>query len=386
MGHSPHPDAREDPPANHHPMATEKQIRANQLTARKSTGPRTEEGKAQSRRNALKHGLAGARVVLPEDEEAAVRARAAEWHSSLKPSNAYELWLAERIAVASIRIERCEWLERERRKRLADRALDDWEEDRRIAAEKLGANLAHDPCAVALALQQTSQGCDWLLERWHRLVRALDYNGGWTDDQRRLALDMLGMARELRDGIMPLVPEHDKEALLARKSAVRKEIRRLERREEVLDARDLAEQRAVVAGEAAEADTDLALLRRYEAACHRGQQWALKQLKEGRHGVNTHHLPLPTTPSPPALDENSLPPVSGGAPGPEEEAPPRTVEEPPRAIAGRAPGRPETADTPSRDVPTLTSRRGLNDFVFGPSPGEGNRRPRRAQRRLERKA
>jgi hypothetical protein len=327
-------------------MATEKQIRANQLNAQKSTGPRTEEGKPQSRRNALKHGLTGAGIVLPEDEEAAVRARAAEWHSSLKPSNPYELWLVHRIAVASIRIERCEWLERERRKRLADRALDDWEEDRRIAAERLGANLAHDPCAVALALQQTSQGCDWLLERWHGLVRSLDYDGGWTDDQRRLALDLLGIARELRDGIMPLVPEHDKEALWVRKSAVRQEIRRLERRRaEVLEARDLAEQRAVVAGEVAEADPELALLRRYEGACHRSQQWALKQLKEGRHGVNPPDLPLPTSPSPPARDENSLPPVSGGAPGPEGEAPPRTVEEPPRVSAGRAPERPETANT-----------------------------------------
>lgn len=296
------------------------------------------QGPVAPQRPEARLGLRG--VVLPEDEEAAVRARVAEWHSSLKPSNPYELWLAERIAVSSIRIERCEWLERERRKRLADRALDAWDEDHRIAAEKLGANLAHDPCAVALALQQTSQGCDWLLERWHSLVRSLDHDTGWTDDQRRLALDMLGIAHELRDGIMPLVPEHDKEALWARKSAVRKEIRRLARRRvEVLDARDLAEQRAVIAGEAAEVDTDLALLRRYEGACHRSQQWALKQLKEGRRGMNPPDLPLSTTPSPPALDENSLSPVSGAAPGPEAEAPPRTVQEPPGVIAGRAPER-----------------------------------------------
>ena len=44
---------------------SEARIAANRANARKSTGPKTPEGKAISRANALKHGLC-ANVVVPE--------------------------------------------------------------------------------------------------------------------------------------------------------------------------------------------------------------------------------------------------------------------------------------------------------------------------------
>ena len=48
-------------------MVTERQILANRLNALRSTGPRTAEGKAVTRANALKHGLA-ARTLLPAQD------------------------------------------------------------------------------------------------------------------------------------------------------------------------------------------------------------------------------------------------------------------------------------------------------------------------------
>ena len=51
-------------------MATQKQIEANRCNALKSTGPKTAEGKAASRINALQHGLTAAQVVIAgEDPE-----------------------------------------------------------------------------------------------------------------------------------------------------------------------------------------------------------------------------------------------------------------------------------------------------------------------------
>ena len=51
-------------------MATEKQIQANRNNAKKSTGPRTEQGKAASSQNALKHGLLARDAVLPGEDPA----------------------------------------------------------------------------------------------------------------------------------------------------------------------------------------------------------------------------------------------------------------------------------------------------------------------------
>jgi hypothetical protein len=42
-------------------------MRANRANAKRSTGPRTERGKAASRRNALKHGILSRSVDLPNE-------------------------------------------------------------------------------------------------------------------------------------------------------------------------------------------------------------------------------------------------------------------------------------------------------------------------------
>jgi hypothetical protein len=50
-------------------MATQAQIDANRLNAKKSTGPRTPEGKARSRANALRHGLSGTAILMDCEQE-----------------------------------------------------------------------------------------------------------------------------------------------------------------------------------------------------------------------------------------------------------------------------------------------------------------------------
>jgi hypothetical protein len=55
-------------------MATPRQIAANRLNARKSTGPRSRSGKTRSRNNAMRHGL-----TLSVDSDPASRQQIAEY-------------------------------------------------------------------------------------------------------------------------------------------------------------------------------------------------------------------------------------------------------------------------------------------------------------------
>ncbi len=48
-------------------MTTQKQIEANRRNSRRSTGPRTRTGKAESKMNAMKHGLLAADLVVRDE-------------------------------------------------------------------------------------------------------------------------------------------------------------------------------------------------------------------------------------------------------------------------------------------------------------------------------
>ena len=87
-------------------MATKAQIKANRENAKKSTGPRTEEGKARVSLNALKHGLLARDAVLPEEDPAEFDRQLRDLERDLRPENSLECELVRQIADAQWRMRR----------------------------------------------------------------------------------------------------------------------------------------------------------------------------------------------------------------------------------------------------------------------------------------
>jgi hypothetical protein len=94
-------------------MSSKKQIAANRRNAKLSTGPRTPEGKAKTRFNALKHGIyAGEQVMFGETEEA-LEHLTAEYHEQYQPTNPTERFLLDTIINNEWRLRRLRCAEAE---------------------------------------------------------------------------------------------------------------------------------------------------------------------------------------------------------------------------------------------------------------------------------
>jgi hypothetical protein len=85
---------------------------ASRQNGAKSRGPRTEEGKARSAQNALKHGLRAQKyLVLPEEDAGEFAALEAALLEELAPVGVLQTMLARRVAVAAWRLARADRLE-----------------------------------------------------------------------------------------------------------------------------------------------------------------------------------------------------------------------------------------------------------------------------------
>jgi len=93
-------------------MSTQKQIKANRQNSKKSTGPKTDEGKAAVSQNAVKHGLFAQSVLTCEDP-AEYEAFHDNMLAELAPAGAVESMLAERIVGLWWRLRRAERMQNE---------------------------------------------------------------------------------------------------------------------------------------------------------------------------------------------------------------------------------------------------------------------------------
>lgn len=87
-------------------MTTESQILANRRNAKKSTGPRTHQGKAIVSKNAVKHGLLARQNVISTESQADFNLHRDQALNELAPESPMESILADRIVILSWRLTR----------------------------------------------------------------------------------------------------------------------------------------------------------------------------------------------------------------------------------------------------------------------------------------
>ena len=203
--------------------ASPRQIAANRQNALHSTGPRTEEGKEASRRNALKHVMTGGGVVIAGEDEHEVAVREAQLGAELAPEgDAVALVLVRQMAIASIRSERAFRHETALAAERMRRAVDVFDDGRRSTADEILADLPIDPATCRRRLMTAPEGIAVLVGRLRGLAERaaprdhvawdeaegaeLDRCLGWrpeADLKSRVGLLTRGIVYDLWVGIDP---------------------------------------------------------------------------------------------------------------------------------------------------------------------------------------
>ena len=280
-------------------------VAANRRNAARSKGPTTVEGKSRSRRNALKHGLTGAGVAVPDEDSAAIEERFAAFQADLKPKDSVGQFVVLRAAMMSVRLERCvrhESAELTRGMLEAERAEAD---DRDEEVARLVASMTDDPAEAVRKLRRSPEGIDWMIRSWEGLkvdltLQDSDRRGreafqlaerlagrvpGSNDCPRLVALShaSVGVFRFLHADDWPDLEPADRRraAKLELMAIIAAEIGRLEQARAGLDHQAIARIHATASARALFGTSREAVLaRKYEAAAEREFYRALKQVEQ----------------------------------------------------------------------------------------------------------
>jgi hypothetical protein len=171
-------------------MATTAQVEANRRNAQRSTLPKTDEWKGRVRRNALKHGMT-ARTVMPDLplEFPKRRQRTREWASDVPPRNAIERDLLDQAAGLMDALERGERIETQMLGALQHTQIRELGRKLLYIAGPEEVKVirmphwAEDPGLLVSQLEESTEGCRWLLERWEEYRNLLGRRTKWEEPE-----------------------------------------------------------------------------------------------------------------------------------------------------------------------------------------------------------
>lgn len=264
---------------------------------------------------------------LPKTLREAVKERAKAWSATFKPGDAWEVWLVEAAALASLKIEACERSRAVRSCNRAERASrpEIWEADREEEVAEIMAKFAKDPVRMVAKLRRIAQGVRKLLSVWKELGAILDELGSWDEPARRLAFRLQGRAPELWSSD-PMAQERT--TLEQNRALVERQIGELNRLlESGLSRQNEMDRLGAIAGAAFDQTAEGEQLRRASGRLERNFQWFIRQLRIAGQDAAKVSRSVAVAPFP--VIEHSLPKE-------DTEAPIAPVFEPP--------ARPETSE------------------------------------------
>jgi len=304
---------------------SEARIAANRANALRSTGPRTEEGKARSRANALKHGLTGEGIALPVEDAPVVARRFAEFQAQFGPETPMGAVLVQRVAMLSVRLDRGYRQESAAIAAKVLRAEADFDEARRAEADHLLHWIGATPATNHRRLLATPEGVDRLVAEWRELKRVAEHPGearwdyanymkadhlcgrdsSYVTEFQALSFALKGEHRFLKlgegEGEGLDEGERRRSALRGIAGLIDAKIAELEAHRETLDLASIAAERAGAADRALfDPSKEATLARKYEAAAERGMFRAIKELRQVEQEAAVRAQAEPPGPAPEA--------------------------------------------------------------------------------------
>jgi len=191
-----------------------KQIEANRKNAARSTGPKSEQGKAAVRYNALTHGFRSKELdLLPKEDAEGFQANLDAWFADYAPTNPTETRLVRQAAILSWKLDRAESREAALLSRQVREAVAQAEQTRRDRVNDALARLlpdadnaiqngydAESAASLRETVEGTAEGCRELLHHWGTLREVFTWESFWEPEDEMRAIRLLGAdARRISD-------------------------------------------------------------------------------------------------------------------------------------------------------------------------------------------
>jgi hypothetical protein len=227
--------------------------------------PESDRPERESRANAFAHGCAGSTIMTPADQ-----IEADHLYDMLEdtydPKTDYEEELLHEVARERTLLKRCQTNLFALTELEMNAAELHWDEDQEQAVQELALRLPKAPGLVRVQLSQTPHGAALQDEHWMRLGMAIDQAGEWTDGQRHMALDLLGVPWELREkGQTEVDAQPGQDPRAVARAVVDEEIARLRNPQAVARRQQRAEYHRCLAsqGNPAQVSKEKRLMERY---------------------------------------------------------------------------------------------------------------------------